>query len=240
MLTQSEKNILSFIKPYALEDRKVLMKDDFIDEKIKNMNLEEIRETIVALNEKRYLNAKVFISDTVMIMEVLQKGLEFDKPADEIDEIPSFSFKRGSFVSDLDDDNIFKNNIENDQKNSFNSKTFNNLENKKEESICTNSIKDNSSDSEVSVNYSNESTYYINDKTDYLDIKKMIFADDRISEEDQNKLLKLISLIETMTDSNVPLPKGAFLEYKDVILKYVWISDVIGRTIVNKFLIEKY
>ena len=38
MLTQSEKNILSFIKPFAIEDRKVLMRDNFIDEKIKNMS----------------------------------------------------------------------------------------------------------------------------------------------------------------------------------------------------------
>lgn len=239
MLTQNEKNILSFIKPYALEDRKVLMKDDFIDEKIKNMTLEEIRETLVALSEKRYLNAKVFISDTVMVMEVLQKGLEFDKPSDEINSVPSFSFKRGSFIPDsIEDDSCFKRDFDNKIDESSKYKFEKNYENynidKKEnnDKICNKNI--------CSEDIVDSSSYYINNNTDYLDIKKMIFADDRIAEQDQNTLLKLITLIETMTDSNVPMPKGAFLEYKDVIVKYNWISDVIGRTIVNKFLIEKY
>ncbi len=39
-----------------------------------------------------------------------------------------------------------------------------------------------------------------------------------------------------MTESNVPLPKGAFVEYDDVICKYSWITDVIGRVLMNKLL----
>ena len=102
MLTQSEKNILSFVKPFAIEDRKVLMRDNFIDEKIKNMNIDEIRETVLSLGEKGYLCAKEFISGTVMIMEVYQKGIEYDLPADDLATMPEFSFKRGNFETEVE------------------------------------------------------------------------------------------------------------------------------------------
>ena len=242
MLTQSEKNILSFIKPFAIEDRKVLMRDNFIDEKIKNMSIDEIRETVLSLGEKGYLCAKEFITGTVMIMEVYQKGLEYDQPADDLSSMPEFSFKRGNFETEVESKkykyttpiehikqyNAFE--TEEDKKQEDEYKTQNSYakfeEDKKKDNINTNV---NSSNSD------NASSYYINKNTDYLDIKKMIFADDRISESDQKKLLKLINLIETMTDSNVPLPKGAFVEYDDVICKYNWITDVIGRTLMNKY-----
>lgn len=102
MLTQSEKNILSFVKPFAIEDRKVLMRDNFIDEKIKNMNIDEIRETVLSLGEKGYLCAKEFITGTVMIMEVYQKGIEYDQPADDLGAMPEFSFKRGNFETEAE------------------------------------------------------------------------------------------------------------------------------------------
>lgn len=239
MLSQNEKNILSFIKPYAIEDRKLLMRDNFIDEKIKNMNLEEIRETIVSLDKKGYLKAQVFITDTVLIKEVFQKGIDFDQPKDDLDVMPTFSFKRGNFISNYD-------NVDNDEKLSENNcSKFDNNHSENNDSFDGDSDKDYKNkdftydknidkDSSLRCDF-DSSNYYINQNTDFLDIKKMIFSDERISEDDQKILLKLIVLIETMTDSNVPLPKGAFSEYEDVISKYGWIADFIGRVLVNKY-----
>ena len=242
MLTQSEKNILSFIKPFAIEDRKVLMRDNFIDEKIKNMSIDEIRETVLSLGEKGYLCAKEFITGTVMIMEVYQKGLEYDQPADDLSSMPEFSFKRGNFETDIETKKYkYTTPIEHiKQYNAFETEEDKKKENEyKKQYDYRKPVEYKKQEEPVNTaNYSDieaASSYYINKNTDYLDIKKMIFADDRISESDQKKLLKLITLIETMTDSNVPLPKGAFVEYDDVICKYNWITDVIGRTLMNKY-----
>lgn len=243
MLTQKEKNILSFIKPYALEDRKVLMRDNFIDEKIKNMDIDEIRETVLSLGEKGYLCAKEFITGTVMIMEVYQKGIEYDQPADDLNSMPEFSFKRGNFETEVEQKkykyttpiehikqyNAFEKEEDKKQENEYKREQY---EYKKAYEQKIQEVAKNNTNSD---NADATSSYYINKNTDYLDIKKMIFADERISEEDQKKLLKLITLIETMTDSNVPLPKGAFIQYDDVICKYPWITDVIGRILMNKY-----
>ena len=239
MLTQSEKNILSFVKPFAIEDRKVLMRDNFIDEKIKNMNIDEIRDTVLSLGEKGYLCAKEFITGTVMIMEVYQKGIEYDQPADDLGAMPEFSFKRGNFETEAEQKKYkYTTPIEHiKQYNAFETEEDKKkeIEYKKQYEYRRPAEYKRPENTVNSTNVDAATSYYINKNTDYLDIKKMVFADERISESDQKKILKLINLIETMTDSNVPLPKGAFVEYDDVICKYSWITDVIGRVLMNKY-----
>lgn len=259
-MKQKLKELLLFMKPYAIEDRKILLKDDVFDEKIKNMSLEEIKNGLIALDEGGYIKIKIFLNDTVMVMEVLQKGLELmDCNFSEEEEETEFilPWKRKDFKAP---DNFTSNNtnqILNKDISATGTEVSSPKKNEGKSTLEYSNIKrDDSSDKTSPADYNNKhtkntgnnfsekydssmdiSSYYINRKTDYLDVKKMIFSDDRISEDDQKTLLSLIVLIETMTENNVPLPKGAFSKYEDVITKYKWISDVIGRVLVNMYFI---
>ncbi len=126
--------------------------------------------------------------------------------------MPEFSFKRGNFETEVEQKKYkYTTPIEHiKQYNAFETEEDKKKENeyKRQYEYRKPAEYKRPENTVNSTNTDAATSYYINKNTDYLDIKKMIFADERISETDQKKLLKLITLIETMTESNVPLPKG--------------------------------
>lgn len=79
MLDSKSKQILSFLKPYALEHNSLSITADTINENIPSLNINEIKNALNYLRDNDYLKLSKYIGDIYVVMNVTHKGTNFEE-----------------------------------------------------------------------------------------------------------------------------------------------------------------
>lgn len=80
MLDSNSKEILSFLKPYAIESEHISFTVERIHENLSSLSLNEIGKAIKFLSENNYLISKQYINSTYpIVLDVTSKGLNFEE-----------------------------------------------------------------------------------------------------------------------------------------------------------------
>lgn len=79
MLDSKSKQILSFLKPYALQNSAVDVSSKDIEKNIPNLNLNEIKTALDYLEESGYLTLDRYIGCPLTVGKVTHKGISFEE-----------------------------------------------------------------------------------------------------------------------------------------------------------------
>mgnify|MGYP000024613553 CR=1 FL=1 len=91
MLDTKSKQILSFLKPYALKNSDVRIKETTIAENIPELNLNEIMNALDYLNENGYLTLIKTVGPSWTVGHVTHKGINFEEFEQQITPSQTFN-----------------------------------------------------------------------------------------------------------------------------------------------------
>lgn len=98
MLDTKSKQILSYLKPYALQNPIVQISSDTITENIPQSNINEIENILKFLREQGYLVLKTYVSLPIEVFKVNHQGIYFDE-FEQQDNTPTQTFNIGSVTN---------------------------------------------------------------------------------------------------------------------------------------------
>lgn len=79
MLDDTSKQILSFLKPYALKDSNVRLDYKFISDNLPNLTDNQILSSLDYLNDEDYIKLLKFVGGNCCVYSVKHKGLVYDE-----------------------------------------------------------------------------------------------------------------------------------------------------------------
>lgn len=94
MLDTKSKQILSYLKPYALQNPVVGIFSNTIAENIPQSNINEIENALKFLRDQGYLVLRTYVSQPIEVLKVTHKGINFEEFEQQI--IPSQTFNINS------------------------------------------------------------------------------------------------------------------------------------------------